>query len=1057
MAADSIPRRPDRGIAPLSFGQQRLWFLEQLEPGTPAYHTSAAYRIEGSLDRQALERSLRTLVERHEALRTHIEVLDDVPMQVVDPPGRFSLEVVDLGWCPSAEREREALERGASASLSPFDLARGPLFRSNLYVVSPTISILVFVMHHMMSDGWSARLLFGELSTIYGMAVRGKSTTLPHPWLQYGDFAAWQVDGYHRDKVSDDIDFWVHKLAGLSELALPADPIRSDVDRYEGAEETVTISGELATALQKLGRRHRTTLFMTMVAALDTLLFRRTGQEDIVVGSPTSGRDRIEVEGIVGLFLNVIPLRVSLSGSPTFADLLARVRDAALDALGHQQLPFEKLVEELSPERRLDRDPIISAMVNFIPAAWRTLDLNGMPVQRLTLPERSARFPLTLYIVEEPGGLVLRLVCQRALFGSGTMRSLLDQLVFLLEQVAADPGQAVTTYSLVTPTARRVLPDPMRRLEAPHYEETIQQFASWVERSPDAVALRQEGYTWSYGDVDALASTLVRGLGEQGIRAGDVVALHGPSSVALVAGIIGVWRCGGVVLTLDPDLPELRIDTLLRESMAQHLLSWNETRPAAVSVRKIPSSPDLATTVSLDRPVSGAAPPGQPVASEAAYVFFTSGTTGTPRGVVGTHAGLSHFLDWQRQTFGVVPGHRVAQLTGLSFDVVLRDLFLPLTSGATLCLPGSESRFEPARVLEWITEERITQLHAVPSLADLWLTAADGPRNDHVVRQVFFAGEPLPDRLVQRWREVFPGCEVVNLYGPTETTLAKSCYRVPASEPVGMQPVGSVLPHTQVLVLTPGRKLCGVGEPGEIFIRTPFRTRGYLRKADTAAHFIVNPFREEPSDIVYRTGDRGRYRPDGMLEILGRLDDQIKIRGVRIEPSEIAATLSGCPGVGSSFVMARKDGDTDVFLAAYVVPGAGDMRDAAAIRTFLSQRLPTAMIPATVVFLDALPLTPNGKVDRAALPVPAVETMVGEDTFVAPRTEVERQIAEVWSEVLGVEQVGIHCNFFDLGGHSIAALRVINRLQGEMLRVSLRMLFEAPTLVDLAQRIGRGR
>lgn len=1054
MAADPIPRRPDRGIAPLSFGQQRLWFLEQLEPGTPAYHVSAAYRIEGSLDHEALERSLTTLVERHEALRTHVEVLDDVPMQIVDPPRRFTLEVVDLGWCPSAEREREALDHGASTSLRPFDLARGPLFRATLYVINPTISILVFVMHHMISDGWSTKLLFGELSTIYGMAVRGQPDPLPHPQLQYGDFSAWQVDGYRRDKVSADIDFWMHKLAGLSELALPSDPIRSDVDQHEGAEETVTVPEELITALRRLGQRHRTTLFMTMVAALDTLLFRRTEQEDIVVGSPTSGRDRSEMEDIVGLFLNVVPLRVSLSGTPTFADLLARVRDAALGALEHQQLPFEKLVEEFSPQRRLDRDPIISAMVNFIPTAWRTLELNGMPVERLILPDRSARFPLTLYIVEEPRGVLLRLVCQRALFGLDTIRSLLDQLLYLLEQVAADPNQAVTTYSLVTPAARGILSDPTRRLAKPHYQTAVQQFALWVERSPDTVAVRQEDHVWSYGQVDALATALARGLVERGIRAGDVVALQGPPSVALVAGIIGVWRCGGVVLTLDPDLPELRIDTMLREAMAQYLLSWNETRPAAVSVRNVHSSPDVATMVSLDRLVNGATPPVQPTAKDTAYVFFTSGTTGTPRGVVGTQAGLSHFLDWQRHTFGVVPGHRVAQLTGPSFDVILRDLFLPLTSGATLCLPGGEVRLEPARVLEWITEERITHLHAVPSLADLWVTAADGPRIDHEVQKVFFAGEPLPDQVVRRWRRTFPGCEVVNLYGPTETTLAKSCYRVPEDDLIGVQPVGSGLPHTQMLVLTPARKLCGVGEPGEIFIRTPFRTRGYLRPTDTAARFIVNPFREDPNDVLYRTGDRGRFRPDGMLEILGRLDDQVKIHGVRIEPNEVTATLSGCPGVGSSFVMARKDGDTDVFLAAYVVPEAGATRDAAAIRTFLGQRLPTAMIPTVVVFLDALPLTPNGKIDRAALPVPLAVTTVDEDAFVAPRTEVERQVAGVWSEVLGVEQVGINSNFFDLGGHSIAALRVINRLQGQLQRsVSLRTLFETPTLAEFAQRI----
>ena len=841
------------------------------------------------------------------------------------------------------------------------------------------------------------KLQFDELSIIYGGLAAGKPVTLPPPRMQYGDFAEQQAKRRSPGTQASDLDFWTHTLDGMAELDLPTDALRTELPRHEGAAFHLPVSEALA-------------------------------------------------------HLNMIPLRTRLSRTLTFRDLVTSVRTVTLDAYAHQSLPFERLVEELSPERRLDRDPIISAMVNFIPAAWRSLSLGGLPVECLELPNSPARLPIELYICEGEGRLDLRLVCQRALFRHETMESLLEQYVSLLEQVVADPDRLLTEHSLLTPTAREVLPDPTLPLGKPHQDRVAERFFAWVERSPDATALRQADCVWSYRQVDGTARSIARRLGAHGVRPGDVVAIHGRAGLELVASILAVWQCGGVILTIDPDLPTLRIELMRREAGAQYVLSWDEGKPGTISLSEAHAFRAEATTVALGAD-PGVDEPRHPDPEDAAYIFFTSGTTGTPKGVLGTHGGLGHFLGWQQRAFSITPGDRIAQLAGLSFDVLLRDLFLPLTSGATLCIPVGADRTEPARVVPWLVREQITHLHAVPSLAQFWLDSAGSAEEGlgHTIRQVFFAGEPLSDQLVRRWRTTFPGSAASNLYGPTETTLAKCCYRIPEDVPAGVQPLGSPLPQTQALVLTPENQLCGIGEAGEIVIRTPFRTRGYLDGRDDAQPcFAPNPFGSHPDDVVYRTGDRGRYRPDGTLEILGRVDDQVKIHGVRIEPYEIATTLGTHPSVRACFVMARREEEGEHTLVAYVVPAREEDRDTAALRKHLGTRLPAAMLPNAIVYLSELALTPNGKIDHAALPAPSLQADP-EVEFVAPATDLEKQIVAVWTEVLGVDRIGAHSDFFELGGHSIAALRVINRLQGHLqLTVSVRMVFEAPTVAALA-------
>ncbi|MGH7580731.1 MAG: non-ribosomal peptide synthetase, partial [Gemmatimonadales bacterium] len=576
-----------------------------------------------------------------------------------------------------------------------------------------------------------------------------------------------------------------------------------------------------------------------------------------------------------------------------------------------------------------------------------------------------------------------------------------------------------------------------------------------AREAPARPAIEQGGRTWSYGELGQASDALARVLRARGVDRGSVVAVTGSSSFGLVTGMLAVLAARGVMLPVAADLPQRRKLLMLREAGASHLVQVGRSTPedgwirdiGPVSVIRVDGWSGAALDAAALQDPGPLAPPGP---EDPACIFFTSGTSGTPKGVLGVHQGIGHFLDWQRTTFAIAPGDRCGQLTNISFDVVLRDVFLPLTSGATLCLPPAE--LPPDRVLDWLAEERIGVVHVVPSLAAAWLDHAPAGTTLPALRHVFLAGEQLTDTLVRRWRAVLtPACEVVNLYGPTETTMVKCFYRVPAEVPSGMLPVGRPLPESQALVLSGDLRLCGINEPGEIVLRTPFMTRGYINAAgEQSAHFIPSPFSGEPGDLLYRTGDLGRYRPDGTLLVLGRLDEQIKIRGVRIEPEEVTAVLAGHAGVRACAVVGRELGNQPVALVAYVARHDDDL-GAAELRAYLAERLPAALVPSAFVFLERLPLTANGKLDRRGLPAPDVPDGRDEGNHTAPRTPLEEAVAGMWSEVLGVERIGVHDDFFALGGHSLMATRIVARLRSAMgIELPLRTLFEAPTVAGLA-------
>lgn len=1057
----SIPRRGVGTRPPASYIQRRLWFLDRLDPANAAYNVPLILRFKGALDIDALDRAVRAIVARHELLRTTFVEVDGEPMQVVAEPRDTPLIRVD------GKGSGDVLSWRAGVAFAPFDLAAGPLLRCALRRTGSDEHELIIVAHHIVIDGWSLGIFWRELTeyfTAYAAGRRPDPQPLP---IQYADFAAWQREGSSRDALRNDLEYWRGALAGAPPvLELPRDVRRAPGERFAGASLVRTLGPEIAERVRRLGSAQHATTFMTVLAAVQLLLGRLAGSEDVVVGAPIAGRPRKELESLIGPFLNTLVLRTKLSGEPTFRQLLDRVRATSLAAYDHQDLPFEQLVEAIQPDRSTTHTPIFQVMVNHTGTGPAVTHLGDLAAEVVALTDPPAKMPLTLYLDEE-GELTITALFQSALFSRQRIGHLLDQLEYLLDQVGADPDRVISAYSLRPPAARAVLPDPRLTLSRASLPTPRSMIEVWVAATPAAPALQYGQVVWSYAQLWQQAGRIQRALVDSGASARSVVAVTGPRSPGLIAAMLAVLAGGGILLTLDPRLPRMRQQVMLAESGATHLVLVGGDAGFLAAV----NTDDLdvvAVAAATGAPV-GPAPAGAGTTAPAfaaqasgenaaAYVFFTSGTTGVPKGVLGRSAGLAHFLAWQRDTFGVGPGDRCAHLTGLSFDVVLRDVFLPLVSGATLVVPEQGDELTPAECLPWLAEQAITCVHTVPALAEAWL--ADRPVGGATptkLRLTFFAGEPLGGELVRSWRSVCgpgtAGTTVVNLYGPTETTLATAAYVVPTDCHPAIQPVGKAIPGAQLLVSRPDAAECGIGEVGEIVVRSPYRSLGYTNVYDSPA-WLVNPATRDPDDLLYRTGDLGRYRPDGSVEILGRLDHQVKIRGVRVETDEVAAALRGHPAVEQAAVTARPDADGRPLLVAYVVAAAsGGAATVAQLRSYLGKRLPAAMVPAACAFVDQIPRTLNGKVDWAALP-PVVAPASAGPEYLAPRSAAERLVAEIMATLLHRDRMGVHDDFFALGGHSLLATRLVSRIASALgVTLSLRTVFEAATVAGIAAAV----
>ncbi len=1049
-------------LGPLSFAQQRFWFLEQLGSDCRAVHNAInSYRLTGHLNVDALKKALDEFVARHEILRTTYHTEDGQPQQRIAPLAACPLSVFDITELPPADREVEAERLVAEESNRRIDLSKGPIMGGRLIRICDNVHLLVLVTHHIATDHWSMALMCNEISNLYNAFAVGKPSPLGKPPIQYADYATWQTAHVESELLQQQMNYWRGRLKDLTFAEISPDFPRPPLRTFRGALESIVLPRELAEQTLELSQRTGNTKFFILLAALKVLLQRLTTEEDIVVGAHIAGRDRPETQAMMGCFLNTLVLRTNLSGNPTFRDLLKRVRETALGAYANQEIPFERLLQELRPDRELSRSPLFQVVLNDYSLDEASLELDGIQTCPLPPCELGANFEITLYARQRDGEAILYLIYNADLFTQDRMSELLQQYMQILRQLVSDPDATIGSHSLITKSSRALLPDPRGMLPSLHHEVVVSQFAAWAYRSPHQVAVSHGTNQYSYRQLLLASEKIAQLLSNRCSQPNERVAVVGKMSFGLVAGIIGVMSSGNVVVIIDEDLPPARQRIMIEQAACRTILVIGPaSTPLDIvgdSLKYIIRVDSRLGTIESSHETAFASIRRTVDPDEPAYVFFTSGTTGAPKGVVGSHKGLSQFLDWQRSHFEIRPSDRVSQLSGLSFEPVMRDIFLPLTSGGTLCLPVSR---ESTAVCQWLESERVTVVHAVPSLVLFWLVEPVAFNvNLSSMRYLFLGGEPLRRNLVNRWRTRFPQSgKIVNLYGTTETPQGRLYFEVPEKDIDNLNgdiyPIGRPIAGTQGLILNRDNQLCGIGELGEITIRTPFHSLGYL-KPDSEARFIQNPFSNIDGDIFFRTGDLGRYLPDGQIEIVGRSDDQLKIRGIRVEPAEIAATLSSHSKVDNCHVGAIESELGDRQLVAWVAVVNGCAKTESELRKYLLNYLPPTLIPSHFVFVSEMPLTASGKIDRLALPVPTKLRSEKAAHFSVPRNLLEAQLASIWSEVLGIEQVGIHDNFFSLGGHSLVAARVVARAASMFgVELSIRQLFESPTIAELAELMG---
>ncbi|MFP2931773.1 amino acid adenylation domain-containing protein, partial [Pyxidicoccus sp. 3LG] len=1034
---------------PLSFAQQRLWFLEQLQPG-PAYNMPSPVRLTGALDVAALERALEALIQRHESLRTTFASHQGEPVQVIHPVSTFRLPVVELGSLPAGQREAEAHRLATDDAGRPFDLSEGPLFRASLLKLAPEDHVLLLTMHHIVSDGWSMGILIRELTSLYESFATGGTPQLPPLPVQYADFALWQRDWLRGDVLEAQLGYWKQQLGGAPQaLELPGDRPRPPVQTFAGALLPFALPAGLSQRLETLAREHDATLFMVLLAAFQTLLHRYSGQDDLVVGSPTAGRNRTETEGLIGFFVNSLALRARFSDADTFTSLLAQVRETTLGAYAHQDVPFEKLVEALQYERDLSRSPVFQVMfaVQNLPDA--EVSLPGLTLSPLGTGDSSAKFDLSLSLQPGAGGLTGSLSYNTDLFDAATMTRLVEHLGVLLESAVENPRQRLSELPLMRAAEQHRLLVEWNDTRTTLRRSLIHHLVSaQVARTPDATALVVGEERLTYRQLDERANQLAWHLLSLGVVPETRVAICMERSTELVVSLLAVLKAGGAYVPLDPAYPRGRLDYTLSDSGARLLLSHQslldslQLDTGGLRTVCLDALPEFFSRLPTSTPAHQASE------DNLAYVIYTSGSTGRPKGVAISHASATAFLDWSTRTFSADQLAGTLAATSICFDLSIFELFAPLASGGTVLLAAN------ALALASLPAAReVTLVNTVPSaVAELLRMGAIPPS----VTTVNLAGEPLPGALVRGLYTTGTVRHVFNLYGPTEDTTYSTYTRVP--EGPGEPTIGVPLPETSGYILNARFQLQPVGIPGELYLAGAGLARGYLGRPDlTAERFMPDLFSPAPGARMYRTGDLVRRLADGQLEYLGRIDHQVKVRGFRIELGEIEAGLRQHADVGGAVVMARQDGPAgDKRLVAYVVAVEGRTLEVDALRRHLGQHVPDFMVPSAFVVLPALPLTPNGKVDRKALPAPDVSTASA--GYVAPRTPTEELLAAIWAQVLGLEKVGAEDHFFALGGHSLLATQVISRVRSTFgVELPLRAVFEAPTVASLAARIDEAR
>ncbi len=1057
---------------PLSYAQQRLWLLDQLQPGNTSYNLMLAFRLRGALDVAALERAITTLVERHEVLRTVYPTVRGQPVQAVMPAAPVALPLLTLP--AEGDRERGVQELINREGQHVFDLEHGPMVRFTLAQAGADDHALLVNMHHICSDGWSLSILTRELAALYAAYHAGQPSPLSPLAIQYADYAAWQRDPARAAEQAQELAYWRERLRDAPPfLELPTDYARPAVQTSRSETHVLRMPKPLVERLQALGQQERATLFMTLLAAFQVLLARLTDEPDVVVGTPIANRNRAETEDLIGFFVNTLVLRANLADDPTARVLVRRVRDDALGAYAHQDVSFDRLLEEINPTRDLSHPPIFQVLFNMANTPAMEVRWGDLAVTVAAPEEGGAKFDMTLYLQEDDAGITLELVANADLFSSARMQEFLRQYVQVAEQMAQQPDAPTASFSLVTPTAAAQLPDPGAPLSDAWVGSIHEVIAGEAARAPDRLALHDATEQWRYGELDQRANQLAHWLGNQGIGRGDVVAISAHRSASLVWAILGTLKAGAAYTILDPAYPEARLLDYVAQAQPRALVSCAHLGPLPAGIA---AHFDAATGRSQIALPTLAEAAGHPLAAQpthaptvtmgpddVATISFTSGSTGRPKGIAQRHGSLTHFLAWQRETVGLVGEDRHTLLSGLAHDPLQRDLFTTLASGAALYIPDPEQLGMPGYLARWMRDHAITVTNLTPAMIQLvtQVPASDAALTLPALRRAITVGDALKRHDVARLWDLAPNVVCINYFGSTETQRAISYYIISRAAadatgplPKEVIPIGRGARDVQLLLLNANQQLAGIGEIGEIVMRSPHLAAGYLHDPDlTRARFVANPFTGAAGDRMYRTGDLGRYLPDGNAEYVARRDQQVKIRGFRIELGEIEAALRAHPTVREAVVIAHEQPPHEKQLVAYVVPAGAALTVEALsdLRRHLGSQLPSYMVPAHLIGIAAIPLTPNGKLDRRALPSPdAAAAPIG--ALVLPRTPREAQVAQLWQEVLGRQTISVEDNFFDLGGHSLLATQLVARLIETMgITITLRQLFEAPTIATMAE------
>jgi amino acid adenylation domain-containing protein len=1037
---------------PLSYSQQGLWFIHQLAPDTCAYNIPIGINFTGKVNITALQQSLHEIIQRHEVLRTQFVLVDGEPVQVVNSTISCDLPIEDLRDL-AAEQRQVTLERlTTELAQHHFDLSSQPLWRGLLLRWTEDEFKLLITFHHIIADGWSVGVFMKELGALYAAFAKGKPSPLPELPIQYVDFAEWQHQNLHSERIQASLTYWKQRLGGkLPLLNLPSDFPRPPVQTFNGARVQLSLPQNLTAALKHLSHQENATLFMTLLAAFKTLLYRYTGQTDILVGSPVASRNSVEVESLIGLFVNVLVLRTDVSKRPSFRELLARVKSTALAAYVHQDLPFYQLVDELQPERDLSYHPLFQVMFVLQNVPIPIPQLSDVTVSFHEGDNGAAKFDLTLFMEDREQGLVATLEYNRDLFHADTIQRMLGHFQTILESIVSAPDTQITELPLLTVGERHQLLVEWNDTQKhyPHSQCIHQLFEQQVDSTPDAIALVFQNQQLTYQELNQRANQVAHYLQKLGVKPDTLVGICMERSLEMVIGILAILKAGGAYVPLDPTYPRERLAFMLADAQVSVLL----VQPHLIA--QIP--PHQAQLVSIHPEslefagYSPENPINEATEENLAYVIYTSGSTGKPKGAMNTHKGLCNRLLWMQDTYQLTANDKVLQKTPFSFDVSVWEFFWPLLTGASLVIAKPGGHQDSGYLVQLIAQAQITTLHFVPAMLQVFLEEPELAQCSSIKR-VICSGEALSFELQQRFFAKL-NAELHNLYGPTEAAIDVTYWACQPHSHEKIVPIGRPIANTKIYILDQYLQPVPVGVSGELHISGVGLGRGYWQQPElTQEKFIASPF--EPREILYKTGDLARYLPNGNIEYLGRIDHQVKIRGFRIELGEIEVVLAQHPKVKETVVLAREDRPNHHYLVAYVVAHTEMTFAAHELRNYLQEQLPDYMIPAAFVELNKLPLSPNGKIDRQGLPVPVIQRADLQTAYEAPTSELERAIAKIWLEILQIEKVGINDNFFDVGGNSLLMVQVNHKLR-EILQCEITIveMFQHPTIKFLAKYI----